>query len=364
MIAHTQWASRPADQRFTSLADLYAAVHNRRMASRESNLALIDVEASVVPDGQNETIILARKGATRNVEPSNWAFGQLAGAVHAPANYLRSLPASLTVQALNYGIRQAAKDRGQMKFMSVRTPDPEGIDTLQAVTSVTYGRIFDAQVAQAALEVVDRSGGKFYNPKAYNRQTGQPEPSGLYASDHDVFIFMIDGGSILDAGPRAQLNRGFILWNSEVGARTFGWMTFLFNMVCGNHWIYGASDIKEGRIIHRSGAPGRFNSEALPGLLAYVNAPVAQEEAMIRKAQDYLLPQGENDKPLIEWLKSHKFNGSEATDAIDFARREEGDARTLFQIIQGLTASAREMAFVDARLDLETRAGRLMDLVS
>ena len=362
MIAHTQWANRPADQRFTSLADLYAAVHNRRMASVEANRPLIDITAEVLPQDQGASIVLARPGATRKVEPSHWAFGQLATTIGAPARYLRSLSPQLAVDNLNYGIKQAAKEKPEMKFMAIRTPDAGGIDTLQAVTSISYGRIFDAQVAQVALDVVDASGGKFFNPKAYNRQTGAPEPSGLYASDHDIFIFMIDGGSYLDAGPRAQLNRGFVMWNSEVGAAAFNWMTFLHNGVCGNHIIWGASQVTEGRIVHKSSAPGRFQAEALPGLLSYVNAEASIEVDAIKRAQDYLLPA--TDQAVIEWLKDRKFNGSEAQAAVEYAKQEEGDARTLWQIVQGLTASAREMAFIDARIDLEKRAGTLLKIVA
>jgi hypothetical protein len=176
---------------------------------------------------------------------------------------------------------------------------------------------------------------------------------------------MIDGGSLLDVGPRAQLNRGFFLWNSEVGARTFGLTTFLFNQCCGNHFIWGAQDIRELRIRHTQNGPARFGSEAVKTLLAYVNASAAPEEEAIRKAQDYLLP-ATTEKDIVEWLMDapRKFSKVEAKETIEYAVKEEGECRTLWQAIQGATASAREYEWVDARVELETKASKMMELVA
>jgi hypothetical protein len=177
-------------------------------------------------------------------------------------------------------------------------------------------------------------------------------------------MFFIDGGSLLDAGPRAQLNRGVIMSNSETGARTFKLMTFLFNQVCGNHFIWGASNITTMRIIHKSNAPERFLQEAAPALLSYANASGVEEVSAIRKAQDWLLPVTGRDD-VVKWLqKEHKFSKADASDSYDTAVTEEGDCRTLWHIIQGVTAYARGFDFIDARVELEKQAGDLMKLVA
>jgi hypothetical protein len=41
---------------------------------------------------------------------------------------------------------------------------------------------------------------------------------------------------------------------------------------------------------------------------------------------------------------------------------EEGDCRTLWHVIQGATAHARGFDYVDARVELETKAGKLLEL--
>lgn len=355
MEASNQWASRPADQRFETLTSLAESVKGRRMRSRSVDVDLASISAKVECD----TITINR--GLSSVEPSHWSFGQLAGWIHAPAQYLRTIPQDLAVQCINHGIKQSGQERGSLKFMAV-SRDNSPINTLQAVTSTTYGRIWDADVVDAVGRIQERTNGRFYNPKAYSLTGGEAKPSGLYASDRDVFIFMIDGGSLLDAGPRAQLNRGFITWNSEVGSRTFGLMTFLFNKVCGNHIIWGATDVNKVVIRHTANGPYRFDSEAAPSLLAYCNESAKPLENSIRKAQDYLLPSPDKDQ-VITWIREHgKFSNAEAGSAFDFAKAEEGDCRSLWHVVQGLTAYARGFDYIDARVDLEQRAGKLLEL--
>jgi type III secretion system FlhB-like substrate exporter len=357
MQAHKQWASRPQDQRFQTIEDLYASVNRRRMHSRTADIDIGSISAKV----EGGAVLLNH--GINSVEPSHWSFGQLSGWIHAPAGYLRSLPGDLMTQNLNYGIQKHAPEVGELKFMTVVSEKDDENNILQAVTATTYGRIWDADVVSCAKRIVERTNGKFYNPKAFDPYTGQPVPSGLYASDRDVFIFMIDGGSVLDAGPRAQLNRGFFMWNSETGARTFGLTTFLFNTVCGNHIVWGAQDIRELRIRHTKNGPTRFDTDAAPTLMAYASGSAAPEIAAIKKAQEYLLPAQDRDD-IIKWLQTKKFTKTEATETYDTAMEEEGDCRTLWQVIQGATAYARGFDFVDARVELETKAGKLMEIVA
>lgn len=353
MTANHEWSTRPADQRFETLAALRESVHNRRMRSRSVDVQTSLVQASEV---EGDLVINGKITASR---PSHWAFGQLATNIKAPAGYLRSLPLPMVVPLLNHGLKNS--NRETVKFMTVAGDGDNETNTLQAVTSQTYGRIWDSDAVDAVERTVERTGNKFYNPLDWNGKR-----SGLYASDHDVFMFMIDGGSMLDIGPRAQLNRGFIVWNSETGARTFGLMTFLFNIVCGNHIIWGAQDVNKVVIRHTSGGPYRFDTQAAPALKAYAEASAAPLEASIRKAQEFTLPVTKKamKDDLLEWCGKHgKFTRSEVSSAIDFAKSEEGDCRTLWQLVQGFTAYARGFDYIDARIDLEKRAGNLLNLV-
>jgi len=139
-------------------------------------------------------------------------------------------------------------------------------------------------------------------------------------------------------------------------------MTFLFRVVCGNHIIWGAQEINKLLIRHSSGAPGRFDAEALPALASYINASASPVEEQIRKAKAMLLPIGV-DAIAMQANAWGKFSRGEVRDAITYAEREEGDCRSLWNLVQGLTASARDYQFADTRVDLEMRAGKLLDVV-
>jgi len=353
--AHRQWATRPSDQRFTSLESLRESVANRRIRARSVDIPLREVCAH-----QDGTDIVINSG-TSPTRPNHWSFSQLCRSVQAPSAYLAALPTELAVKCLNDGLQRNGDNVS--KLMSLR--DDDGRDaTLAAVTSPTYGRIWDADVVDAVQRIVERTGGRFHNPLAYpqGRMEGNPIPPGLYASDRDVFMFMIDGGIRLEAGPRAQLNRGFFVSNSEVGAATFKLTTFLFNEVCGNHIVWGAKDVRELSIRHTSGGPARFDAQAAPALMDYVNASAKPIESAIQRAQQYVLPADKDEKR--QWFKSRGFTLGQADYAIAYAIREEGQCSTLWDAVQGVTASAREIEWMDTRIELETKGGKLLDLVS
>lgn len=360
MTASNQWASRPSDQRFETLAALRESVNGRRIRSRSIDVDLPRIAVS------SENGELAVNSAIAPSSPSHWAFSQFAGMLGAPANYLRTLPKPLLVDCLNAGIKAAP--RAAVKFMTIANDD--GLNTLQAVTSPTYGRIWDADVVDGVQRIVERSGGKFHNPRAYKVDlskgqgfaglTGETEPSGLFASDRDVFCFMIDGGSQLEAGPRAKMNRGFFVWNSEVGARTFGLSTFLFNSVCGNLIVWGATDVNTLLIRHTRNAPARFDAEAYPALVEHIETAASVEEEVLRRAQSFALPKEEAD--LMKLVDPFRITRSELKEARGYAEREEGQCASLFDLVQGGTAYARGFDWVDARVETSKRFSSLLKL--
>jgi hypothetical protein len=371
--AHNQWAKRPADQRFKTLDELEAAVLNRRTFAKTCNLDIGDMTIKEVA-GRDGKPTLAFNGMVMPAEPSHWSFGQVCRAVKAPAEYIRTRPLDIAVRCLNSSI--AENGNNPVKLMTLTDPDGK-LNTLQAVTGTRYGRVWDADVVGAVKRIVQKTGGRFYNPKAYaaGKFGAEPEPSGLYASDHDVFAFLIDGGSDFDAGPRAQLNRGFIVWNSEVGSRSLGIQTFLFNRCCGNHIIWDATEVNTLLIRHSSGAPSRFDSEAIPHLLTYINASAKPVEDMVKAANRIkvvdLLPAAaqvakttDEAFPKVFTVRFGDFNRGEVATAVATAIREEGKCETLWDMVQGFTASARSYEWVDARLDLEARAGKLLEIAN
>jgi len=97
----SEWFSRPADERYLSLSELFTAVRGRTERSRTRTVesAAIHVEA---PHDDAERLALILPGADAPVAPTHWSFGQLASLVGAPAAYLRGLPALLASINLQY----------------------------------------------------------------------------------------------------------------------------------------------------------------------------------------------------------------------------------------------------------------------
>src|ERR1700735_3099807 len=87
----SEWFSRPDDERYLSLAELYEAVRARadQAAARTVESRAIRVEARR-DDGERLALIVP--GQERLVAPTHWSFGQLCGLVGAPSGYLRELP--------------------------------------------------------------------------------------------------------------------------------------------------------------------------------------------------------------------------------------------------------------------------------
>ena len=67
---------------------------------------------------------------------------------------------------------------------------------------------------------------------------------------------------------------------------------------------------------------------------------------------------------VLKLVSAQKITRGELKDAIAAANREEGQCATLWDLVQGLTAYARGFDYVDARVDLERRAGKLLNLVA
>ncbi len=99
----SEWFSRPADERYLSLSDLFAAVYGRTERSRTRTVesAAIRVEAS---REAAERLALVLPSSEMPVAPTHWSFGQMASLVGAPAAYLRQLPAPLAGINLQHGL--------------------------------------------------------------------------------------------------------------------------------------------------------------------------------------------------------------------------------------------------------------------
>ena len=134
----SEWFSRPDDERFLSLTDLFASLKGRAKHSRTRTIesAAIRVEAS---RDNAEALTLMLPGSDVPIAPTHWSFGQLASLVGTPAAYLRQLPAALAGINLQYGLTSHRTE--QVKTLE----SDDGRVELRAVTGPDYGRYLNSQ---------------------------------------------------------------------------------------------------------------------------------------------------------------------------------------------------------------------------
>ena len=104
--ANQQWSKRPADERFTSIKQLFDVTKHYADSAFEREGVRVD---SLRVENIDGDVTLVGKG-NLHATLTHWAFGQLASRVSAPASYLRTLPATLAAQNLNHGLAARAKD--------------------------------------------------------------------------------------------------------------------------------------------------------------------------------------------------------------------------------------------------------------
>lgn len=364
----SEWFSRPADQRYLSLSELARLVRDRadRSRTRVVESALIHVEAS---RANPERLAMTLPGLDTPVAPTHWSFGQLASQVGAPAAYLRQLPAALAGINLQYGL--TANRAEQIKTLET----DDGRVELRAVTSPDYGRIFDHELVEAVQRIAGNGTGdtRWKVPGVLNWSTGIYNPhvdiskdtTTLYASDRDVFLFLVDdlnpieAGRLRDGSPDLYF-RGFYCWNSEVGAKTLGVASFYLRAVCQNRNLWGVEDFEEITIRHSKYAASRFAHEAAPALTRFANSSPIPFVNGIKAAREKIVARTDDDR--IEFLRKRGFSKAETAKIVETVLAEEGrKPESIFDFVQGITAVARDKTHQDARLDLEARAKKLLD---
>jgi len=297
-------------------------------------------------------------GVRRIITPTHWGFTQLAQYAGAPSGYLRKLPTELAAINLQWGV-----EHRPLKSEALMLAQSNGEHSLRALTSISYGRIWDHQVVEA-VEKVNQDDLWVVPAASYAAVNLSPKrATTLYASDRDVFIFLVDPSRPIEVGSET-LFRGFYVWNSEVGSAVFGICTFLYRYVCDNRIIWGATDVRELRIRHTGGAPDRFAYEGARYLQRYAEESTSRIVSAVQQARRFRIPKANEKDGVSLWLQSRGFPRSIAVAAVNSAVAEEGQARSLWDIVNGITAYARTVPHTNDRVDLETRAGALMALAA
>ncbi|RJT27848.1 DUF932 domain-containing protein [Mesorhizobium waimense] len=364
----SEWFSRPDDERYLSLTELYDSVRARadRATARTVESRAVKVEAS---SENAERLSLIVPGQEQPLAPTHWSFGQLCSLVGAPATYMRQLPAPLAGINLQHGL---LSHRAEL----VKTLEAEdGRIELRAVTGPDYGRIWDHELVAAVMKIAGNGTGdtmwKVPGTLDWATMTHNPfvditkDTTTLYASDRDVFLFLVDDTHPIEAGrlPNGEPDlyfRGFYCWNSEVGSKTLGIASFYLRAVCMNRNLWGVEGFEEISIRHSKFAAQRFAYEAAPALTSFANSSPAPFIAGIKAAREKIVARSDDDRETF--LRKRGLSKAETGKIIEAVLQEEGrPPESIFDFVQGMTAHARTKSHQDSRLELEGRAKVLLE---
>lgn len=355
MQASNQWATRPAEERFLSLTEMQAAVAAQRAVSAARVTSSRQLTAMPTPD--NRGLLIAGPNGNPTA-PTHWSFGQLASLVGAPAGYLRSLPAPVAADCINYGLK-VERDAQDIGVLLTKTA---GHVEMRAATGPNYGRIWNDQIIAALIaRFGDGRTGDFRVPGEFGKAVEITKGNTtLFAGDRDMFVFLADEVNRIELpnrrnGETGTLARGFFVWNSEVGGSTFGVKTFLFDYVCCNRIVWGAHELNEIRIRHTASAPDRFLEEATPALMEFSRSSSIETARVLRDAQAQKI-----DK--VDAFLATRF-GPRVAERVQAAHMaDEGrPIETVWDAVTGATAYARSIPWQADRVAFEEKAGDLLN---
>jgi len=348
--AHNQWSTRPADERFASVQELYTATRAYRATAGEKLVPVSELRVEAI---EGDVQLVGKKNNPAKF--THWAFGQVAARVGAPANYLRELPATLACQNLNHGLAKYADKHDTANLLFHQN----GGLLLRALTSDKYERIWNFEVAERLLDLE----GKGWKPAMPTINKTAHDFPALYASDHDMFAFVTNDSAIIrEPGNPDGLMRGVIVENSEVGASALKLTRFLYRALCSNHIIWGASDVMEISVRHVGDARQRW-SRYEGELRRYANQSALEDESRIASAKREVL--GGTKEQVLDKLfgiRSLQLSRKTLDAGYDAVAIGDGGANTVWGMVNGLTRHSQTLQYADARVAVDRAAGKLMEI--
>jgi Domain of unknown function (DUF932) len=274
---------------------------------------------------------------------------------------VRKLPAPLAALNLNYAVaKETPEDIGVIVGL-----DSDGTpEMLKAATGPKYGRVWNKAIADSLCNMFgDGVTGDWRVPGEF--RVALPEVTKanttLFASDRDMFVFLADETNRLELpnrrnGKPGSLARGVFVWNSEVGSASFGMAAFLYDEVCKNRIVWGATEYRESRFRHTASAPDKWLENVAPIIEAYAESSATPYEAALIAAQNKKIDD-------VSAFMMDRFNKKTAQAILAAHVDEESrPVESLWDAATAITAYAKGIAFQDERVAVERVAGKVLDL--
>lgn len=385
--ANSQWSTRPADERFASLEEMLKAT---KQYADEAIVKSAEFKDLRVEAAEKEIKLVGRQGIPARL--THWAFGQLCQRIGAPASYLRDLPATLAAQNLNHGLARRMENTAANAIASLMF-HRNGDWLLRSILTESYERVWNWEVIERLLDLQARGwtpakptshwgasdigqcimcsgsglvwdGAEVPDKKecTYCKGTGRELPA-LYASDHDMFAFVTNSNlTVNEKNSDGAMYKGVIVENSEVGGSSLKLTRFLFREMCGNHIIWGASNVVDIKIRHVGGIRGKWNGY-FAAIKKYADESVSDIEAKIAASKVKFI--GATKEEVLDALFGKRgldISRKTLEAGYDAVKPEQdGDPKTAWGMVQGLTRHSQTLGQADKRTELDKAAGKILD---
>jgi hypothetical protein len=296
----------------------------------------------------------------RTAALTHWSFEQLATIAGGPPKYLRSLPAPIASDAINYGLQRHRRTQHQL-FV-----DRDAPWTVHAITSSRYARVHHDELATRVLDLM-AAHPAWSLPLGYKDGVYCAErvPSGAYLGDRDMFLFLVDGNRDLDDptdSTRAGLFRGFMLRNSDVGAAALTLDLFLFRACCANHVLWGFHHVAGFRRRHVGASIQDAWATSLDAVCAALDADPSVDHTLLQRSTTVELGPT-RDGVLDAVTQRLDLSRKQAAEAYALAEQHETNPRSVWGYVQGLTRLSQHTPWQDGRFALDQAASRLLAIV-
>lgn len=354
--AHREWATRPPDQRYASVEALHDAARARRNRTMERDIETGEFRTDAARD--DGLVLLEATGRTAAL--THWSFEQLATIAGAPPKYVRSLPAAIASDAINYGLQRHRRSQHQL-FV-----DREAPWTVHAITSSRYARVHHDELAGRVIDLM-ADHPAWHLPLGYKDSVYGAErvPSGAYLGDRDMFLFLVDGNRDLEDptdSTHAGLFRGFILRNSDVGAAALTLDLFLFRTCCANHVLWGFQHVAGLRRRHVGASIQAVWTTSLDAVCAALDADPSVDRTLLQRS--ITLELGPTRDAVLDAVTQRlDLSRKQAAEAYMLAEQCEANPRSIWGYTQGLTRLSQRTPWQDGRFALDQAASRLLAIV-
>lgn len=383
MAANRQWATRPSDQRFMTIDEMISDATEQRGRMHEQTVKAsrlrfrADGSEGLVMDG------LAAPVALNNFAAKQFISGRLG---YMPSAVQGRLSGATAAIVLNEQLDHHVDPESEIQFLIENCPE---LNIAHSATSGKYKRVWDEEILPY-FKLLERAGyrppptrpvhdgqagtrkaradevGMWGNAGVQIKEGDDIAPGNLYRSDRDMFVFMANPNSATDDGGGNSLLRGVIGYNSQVGDRSCGLMSFAMQSVCGNAIIWGVQDIVSFKFKHM----GEVRSRVIESLTKFVDAPAQTWDRELRVIDRMRANKIGSTREMVtdnvyNMRLDNALTQKVITAAYDNAARHEdhdGDPNSWYGMVNAITRFSQTLPNTNSRLTLDTAAGKMFDL--